>query len=185
VGVVSFLRAGNRNKVEEHKGQPFIFVGRFPGVNPAFDNFSEYTRSYLTIRLVWYTPCAVRYERVSRFFKIFSVDMWICFALSLVLAVITVRCISNYAHKSHLRESKSYSNILSVTANIIASQYYSRLTVSVCKHTAPLCTATSVLLLLGVLQCCDQHSVPGVPHHISYRTRIRGTNQNRGANVKF
>ena len=120
MGVVSFLRAGNRNKVEEHKGQPFIFVGRFPGVNPAFDNFSEYTRSYLTIRLVWYTPCAVRYERVSRFFKIFSVDMWICFALSLVLAVITVRCISNYAHKSHLRESKSYSNILSVTANIIA-----------------------------------------------------------------
>ena len=99
VGVVSFLRAGNRNKVEEHKGQPFIFVGRFPGVNPAFDNFSEYTRSYLTIRLVWYTPCAVRYERVSRFFKIFSVDMWICFALSLVLAVITVRCISKYAQK--------------------------------------------------------------------------------------
>ena len=46
--------------------------------------------------------------------------MWICFALSLVLAVITVSCISNYAHKSHLHESKSYSNIFSITANIIS-----------------------------------------------------------------
>jgi len=42
--------------------------------------------------------------------------MWICFTLSLVFAVITVRCISNYGHKSHLHESKSY-NIFSVTAN--------------------------------------------------------------------
>jgi hypothetical protein len=46
--------------------------------------------------------------------------MWICFALSLVLASITVKCISIYGHKSHLHESKSYSNISSVTANIIA-----------------------------------------------------------------
>ena len=46
--------------------------------------------------------------------------MWICFALSLVLAVITVRCISNYGHKSHLHQSKSYSNIFSITANIIS-----------------------------------------------------------------
>jgi len=35
-----------------------------------------------------------------------------------------------------------------------------------------------------VLQCCDQHSVPGVPHHIPYRTRIGGTNQNKRGNKK-
>jgi len=46
--------------------------------------------------------------------------MWLCFALSLVLAVITVCFISNYGQKSHLQESNSYSNIFSVTANIIA-----------------------------------------------------------------
>ena len=57
------------------------------------------------------------------------------------------------------------------------NQYYICRTVSVRKHTATLCTATSVLLLLGVLQCCDQHRVPGVPHHIPYRTGIRGTYQ--------
>ena len=46
--------------------------------------------------------------------------MWICFTLSLVLAVITVSCISIYRHKSHLHQSQSYSNIFSVTSNIIA-----------------------------------------------------------------
>jgi len=51
-------------------------------------------------------------------------------------------------------------------------QYYIFRTVNVRKHTAALCTVTSVLLVLGVLQCCDQHSVPGVPHHIPYRTRF-------------
>ena len=65
------------------------------------------------------------------------------------------------------------------------SQYYSRLTVSVCKHTAALCTATSVLLLLGVVQCCDQHSVPGVPQHIPCRTWIRRTYKNSGGSVKI
>jgi hypothetical protein len=63
----------------------------------------------------------VKYERWKCFFNVFSVDMWLCFALSLVLAVITVRCISNYGHDSHLDESNSYSNIFIVTSNIIAA----------------------------------------------------------------
>jgi len=99
---------------------PSILVGVSPPVDSKYDHLYEYTHSYLSLRIVWYTPCAVKYQRWSRFFNIFSVDMWICFAFSLVLAVITVRCISNYAHKSHLHESNSYSNIFSVTANIIA-----------------------------------------------------------------
>jgi len=64
------------------------------------------------------------------------------------------------------------------------SQYYSCLTVNVCKHTAALCTATSVLLLLGVRQCCDQQNVPGIPHHILYQTGIQGTYQKYKSNVK-
>jgi hypothetical protein len=115
-----FISAGNKKEEEGPKVLPFIFVGWFPGVNSEMDNFGEYTRSYHNVRVAWYTPCAVRHERWSRFFKIFSVDMWIIFALSLVLAVITVRCISNYAHKSHLQESNSYTNIFSVTTNITA-----------------------------------------------------------------
>jgi hypothetical protein len=132
----SFVSTGNGNNFEVPKDQPFIFVGWYPGVNPAYDNFSEYTHSYLSVRLVWNTPCAVKYKRWSRFFNIFSVDMWIFHALSLVLAVITVRCISNYRHKSNLHESKPYSNIFSVTANIIAAS----LSVSVNTHprSAPL-----------------------------------------------
>ena len=61
-----------------------------------------------------------RKSTVEFFFNIFSVDMWICFLLSMVLALITVSCISIYGHKSHLHQSKSYSNIFSVTTNIIS-----------------------------------------------------------------
>jgi len=102
------------------KGAPFIFVGASRSLHFTFDNSHEYTRSYFSLRLDWYTPCAVKYQRWGRFFRIFSVDMWICFAFSLILAVITVRCISSYGHKSHLHESNSYSNIFSVTTNITA-----------------------------------------------------------------
>jgi len=81
---------------------------------------TEHTRSYLNVHFVWYTPCALKYPRWSRFFNIFSVHMWVCFVLSLVLAVVTVSSISNYRQKSHLHESKSYSDIFSVTANIMS-----------------------------------------------------------------
>jgi len=47
--------------------------------------------------------------------------MWISSVLSLLLAVIAVSCISNCGHKSHLHESKSYSNVFNVTANTIAT----------------------------------------------------------------
>ena len=116
----SYQSAGNRRKIEALKGHQLIYVGWVPGVDPEFDNITEHTRSYLALRLVWYTPCAVKYQKWRRFFKIFSVDMWICFALSLASAAITVKCISYYARKSHMHESQSYSNISSVTANIIA-----------------------------------------------------------------
>jgi hypothetical protein len=121
--VVNFwdvLHDKNGNKAEKLKGFPFLLVGLFSWGNSRFDNFSEYTHSYLTVHAAWYTPCALKCQKWSRFFNIFSVDMWICFVLSLVLAVVTVSCISHYGHKSHLHESNSYSNVFSVTANIIA-----------------------------------------------------------------
>jgi len=129
--VLSFLSTGNRKKLEVRKGEPFILVGWFPGVNSALDKLCDYTRSYLTERLVWYTPCPVKYERLSHIFNIFSVDICICLAMSVFLAIITVRCISNYGHKSHLHESSSYSNISSVTSNIIA------VSLSVCVNAKP------------------------------------------------
>ena len=43
----------------------------------------------------------------------------VCFALSLLLDLITVTYMSIYSHKSHLHQSKPYSNIVSVTNNII------------------------------------------------------------------
>jgi hypothetical protein len=106
--------------MEKHKGNPLMFIGGIVGVKPELDYFCEYAPSYLTVRLAWYTPCTIKYRLWSRFFNIFSVYMWICFTWSRLLAIITVRYISNYGHKSHLHESSSYSNIFSVTTNIIA-----------------------------------------------------------------
>jgi hypothetical protein len=110
--------------LEDEKTNPtnkqFILLVPFTTAIFASSSSNEITRTFLSERFVWYTPCAVKYIRWSRFFNIFSVDMWICFALSLVLAVITVRSISNYGHKSHLQESKSYSNISIITSNIVA-----------------------------------------------------------------
>jgi len=137
----------------------------------------ESSQNYLTIHTAWYTPCALKHQKLSYFFNIFSVDMWIYFALSPVLAVITVRCISKYAQKTHLHDSSSYSNIFIATTNIIA------VLLSVSVNTKPRCAPLRVLLLLGVLQCCDQHSDSGLPNKIPYRTRIQRTYQNCGTNV--
>jgi len=107
-------------KIEHREFTPTIYAGRYGTYLSALDLFTERTHGYLSARIDWRTPCAVRHRRWNRFFNIFSVDMWLCFALSLVLAVITVCCISNYGQKSHLHEFNSYSNIFSVTSNIIA-----------------------------------------------------------------
>jgi hypothetical protein len=107
-------------ETEYLKGSPAISVGGYATLPSTKFNLMESTRSYLIVRFVWYTPCSLKYQRWNRFFNIFSVHLWISFAFSLVLAVITVRCISNYGHKSHTQESKFYSNIFSATFNIIA-----------------------------------------------------------------
>ena len=120
VNILHGVLADKTKDSEKFEGKPFMFVGMIGGHSPYLDYFHECTRSYLAIRFTWFTPCAVKFQRWSRFFNIFSVTMWICFALSLVLAVVTVSCISNYRHKSHLHQYNSYSNIFSVTSNIIA-----------------------------------------------------------------
>jgi hypothetical protein len=101
------------------QGKADIVIGQI--LREEIFSFSlETTRSYYSMRTAWCTPCAAKYPRWSRIFKIFSVDLWISFTLSLVLAVITVICISNYGHKFHLPEFRVYRDIISVTANITA-----------------------------------------------------------------
>jgi hypothetical protein len=61
--VLGILIAAGRKEDEGIKGETFIFVGWFPAVIYEVDNFCEFTRSYINERLVWYTPCAVKYQR--------------------------------------------------------------------------------------------------------------------------
>jgi len=99
---------------------PAIYCGGFREFSSNMEEMTERSRIYLVLHSAWYTPCAVKYQRWKRFFNIFSVDMWICFALSLVSAAITVKCISNYGHIARMHESKSYTNIFGATSNIIS-----------------------------------------------------------------
>jgi hypothetical protein len=108
------------NEENYRNGHPTIYFGGYNTFPSSKSKLRVSSRNYLTIRSAWYTPCAVKSQRWSRLFNIFSVEMWMCFALSLVLAVITVKCISHCRPKSHLQESSSYRNINSVIANIIA-----------------------------------------------------------------
>jgi hypothetical protein len=96
--VLLFVADRDGKQAEKLKVQPFILVGSYAGVDCELDYFGQYTRSYFSIRFAWYTPCAVKCRRCSCFFSIFSVDMWVCFTLSMVLAVITVSSISVYQH---------------------------------------------------------------------------------------
>jgi len=107
-------------ETEYLKGSPAISVGAYATLPSTKFDSMESTLSYLSVSFVWYTPCSLNYQRCYRFFNIYSVHLWISFAFSLVLAIITVRCIYNYGHKSHTQESNSHSNIFSATTNIIA-----------------------------------------------------------------
>ena len=109
-----------RNLNDYSKSFPDIYVGGIIALPSKKFNMIEITRNFFTWTSAWYTPCAVQKQRLSRFFEIFSVDVWLCFVLSLVFAIITVRFISNFTQKSHLHQSKSYTNIFSVTSNIIS-----------------------------------------------------------------
>jgi hypothetical protein len=108
----------DENNTEYLNGTPYIFIGGFLALNS--EKGYEFTRSYHTSWYVWYTQYAVKYQRWSRFFEIFPVDVWISLAFSLVLGVIIVRCISKCTHKLNLNESKTYNNILSIAANTIS-----------------------------------------------------------------
>jgi hypothetical protein len=130
------------NDTEFNNGTPYIYIGSFIPSN-SFKGY-EFTRSYFTIRYVWNTPCAVKYRRWNRFFNIFSADLWITLALVIALGVIIVRYISRCSQKAYLNESKSYSNILSITTNIIA------VLLSVSVNTHPRTTALRVFFFSWV-----------------------------------
>jgi len=114
------LDIGSDEEEKYRKSLPAIYGGGYKMLPSMKTALIESSQNYLTIHTAWYRPCALKHKKLSYFFNIFSVDMWICFALSLVLAVITVRCISKYAQKTHLHESNSYSTILIATTNTIA-----------------------------------------------------------------
>jgi len=100
------------------KSLPAIYVGGYKMLPSTKTASKESSRNYLTIHSAWYTPCALKYPKLGRFFNIFSVHMWICFAFSLVLAVITVRCISNYAFQTTHTKHTCTNPILTATFSV-------------------------------------------------------------------
>jgi hypothetical protein len=136
----------DNKKMEYHKRTPSLYVGPYTAL--AFINKSkEATRSYFNIHLAWYTPCAIKHQRWTYFFKIFSINLWISFFVSLILAVITVSCISNCRHKARLQEFNSYRNISSITATVIA------VSLSVSVNTQPRTAPLRVFFFCWVCYC--------------------------------
>jgi hypothetical protein len=114
---------------------------------------TEFSRISHTVKYAWYTPCAIRYKKWSLFFKIFSINLWIVFILSLVLAVITVSCISKCRHKARLQEFKSYRNIFSITENVTA------VSLSVSVNTQPRTAPLRVFFFCWVCYCVAVRTV--------------------------
>jgi hypothetical protein len=86
-------------------GFPTAYAGGYATSSYIKFGVVESTRSYLSENHVWYTPCSLKYPKWSHFFHIFSVRLWITFALTLVLSLVTVSCVSNYRYKLNLHES--------------------------------------------------------------------------------
>jgi hypothetical protein len=163
----------NNLSVELVKGKADIVIGQVLR-EEIFSCYLKTTRSYYSMKIAWCTPCATKYPRWTRIFMIYSVDLWICFISSIVLAVITVICISNYGYKFRLPEFREYRNIISVTVNITAVT----LGTPIYSHKASYFSVRVFFFSLDVPQCCHEYCTPGIPHVISYRHGIRGTNQN-------
>jgi hypothetical protein len=54
---------GDRIAMDKVDGKPYINFVSISPLHFGFDRFAEYTRSFLSVRFVWYTPCAVKYHR--------------------------------------------------------------------------------------------------------------------------
>jgi hypothetical protein len=165
---------------EYFKGSPGICIGGIDKLLSAKSDLREPTRSYLTEKI-----CLVH----VMFSKISKVETFLphilCSPVDILCFVICLGCTYSPLH-FQLRTQIELARFQFLQQHFQCHiQYYSHLTVSVCMHTTVLCTATCVLLLLGVLQCSDQHIVPGLPNHIPYQTGVHETYQNSRTNVKL
>jgi hypothetical protein len=113
------LPAQDELRVTLENGRADVIIGGVDRDETAMYNL-EVTHSYYRERITWCTPCAIRRPRWSSIFRIFSADLWISFIFSLVVAVISVICISSYGLKLYLPELTVYRNIVSITANIVS-----------------------------------------------------------------
>jgi hypothetical protein len=115
---ITHVRIGG-SKAKLENGRADLVIGEVSREETLAYNM-EVTRGYYHLRTAWCTPCAIKRLRWSRIFRIFSTDLWISFILSLVLAVITMVCISNYGLRFYSSEFAVYRNVSSISANIIA-----------------------------------------------------------------
>jgi hypothetical protein len=133
---------------------PAIYVGGYNMLPSMKTELTESSRNYLTLPLARYTRCTVKYQ---------SRDDSHILCRHVVIFCFDTGFGSHYSPLHFkLRTQITLARIQFLQLHFQYHIHYSiRLNVCVCKHTATLCTTTSLLLLLGVVQCCDQHSIPG------------------------
>jgi len=129
-----------RNTLKSH--QLYISAGykNLLSMNAAL---TESSRIHLTLYSAWITLCALKYLKGRTFF-ICRHEVMFCF-------VTVLDCHYSKLHFK-LRTQITLAWIQFLQQHFQChNQYYSRLTVTVCKHTAVLWTSIHVFLLLGVL----------------------------------
>jgi len=96
--------------------EAYIALGRVTR-NLSLYNFFDLTNSYLTTRMRWYVPCAVKYQRWSSIFRILSAELWIILIISIVFAAISTTVFGQYSCTSELQV---YKTLLSSLTNVWA-----------------------------------------------------------------
>lgn len=112
----------------------------FGGINVS----AESTRSYFDFKLKWYVPCPEHASRWRSFYQFFSLNVWMCFCLFIVLAVITMWLLARYSTKFSIRESTNYMTIMNCAYNVWA------ITIGISAHEKPVSNSLRMFFVVWV-----------------------------------
>jgi len=96
--------------------QIYIALGKV-GTHYLIDPYLDITNNYYIMKIRWYVPCSVRYQRWSSFFRIFSVELWLVLIISIVIAAILTTIVGRYSCTS---EWQGYKTLTSSLTNLWA-----------------------------------------------------------------
>jgi hypothetical protein len=96
-----------------------IAIGVLP-FHSSIIGFAEATIPYFYKTVSWYVPCPNPASRWTSIYKIFGLQVWVCYGAVAILAVIVMWLLAKYETKLHIRESSNYMTIMHCIYNVWA-----------------------------------------------------------------